>query len=80
MKKGYRITSNGKYYKVQRFYSFLSGLFKFVKTVGGCYDSYDYAEEMMVKIRELKAAEEKIKRDEKERKKGLWKVVETFFN
>lgn len=80
MKKGYKIISNGKQYKIRRFYSWLGGIFKFTKTYNKFYLSHHDAE---AEINLLKIEKENVKKARKfykEEKKRAWKVIKTFID
>jgi len=73
MKKRYRIISNGNQYKIQRFYSWFRGVFKFTKTYDNSYLKYIDAE---IEMNSMKKA----RKFYKEQKKKAWKVTKTFFD
>jgi len=78
--KGYKIISNGTFYKVQKFCSFFYGVFKFTKTYNDPYLNYHDAE---IRIRLLKVQKknaETARKRTKEIKERPWKVVKTFLD
>jgi len=78
MKEGYRIISNGENYRIQKFYSFLKGIFVFTKTFSALYTNYPYVEEVVEEIKKSAEVRKNEKKHIKEMKKRPWTVVKTI--